>query len=146
MSDKLIAIEQFRAAARAGEKSPGHVYRLATGDPSNVAGKSRTKRFVFSDGSVDRAGDSIDPNGWELGNFRKNPVALFAHSSWDPPIGRATFVGVQGGRLVGDIEFATKETYPFADTIFRLVDEGFIKAVSVGFDPLEWSFVNDKDR
>jgi hypothetical protein len=47
---------------------------------------------------------------------------------------------------MGDIEFAPLETYAFADTIFQLTRNGFINAVSVGFNPLEWTFVNDKDR
>jgi hypothetical protein len=39
--------------------------------------------------------------------------------------------------LVQKIEFADKETYPFADSIFRLYVGGYLRAVSVGFLPLE---------
>jgi hypothetical protein len=47
-----------------------------------------------------------------------------------PPIGRASNIKVEGDRLMGDIEFASADVYPFADQIFRLVREKFITAVS----------------
>lgn len=146
MARKLLTADEFRAAAKNGGRPDGIVLRLAAGEPADVAGKPRTKRFVFSDGSVDRVGDTVDPAGWELDNFTRNSVALWAHDSFSPPIGRAANVGIAGAKLVGDIEFAPPETYAFADTIYRLVDGGYIKAVSVGFMPIEWSFANDKDR
>lgn len=143
--DKFVSADEFRAAARQGSAlSP--VLRLATGTAAEVENEVRTLRFCFSDGSIDRAGDMIEPKGWELESFLKNPIALWAHSSYEPPIGRAKNVAVTGGRLMGDIEFADAETYGFADTVYRLAKGGYINAVSVGFNPLEWTFVNDKDR
>lgn len=144
MPQKLFSTDAFRAAVKLGERPDGTVFRFSTAEPETVA--TRTKRFVFSDGSVDHSDDVINPKGWNLAVFNKNPVALFSHMSWDPPIGRASGVGVVGDKLVGDIEFATAETYDFADTIYRLVDGGFLKAVSVGFKPDDWSFSSDKDR
>jgi hypothetical protein len=35
--------------------------------------------FVLSDKTKDRYGDVIDPKGWVLANFKKNPIALFNH-------------------------------------------------------------------
>jgi HK97 family phage prohead protease len=141
-----FSTDEFRTAARAGAPPAGAILRLATGEATEVEGKSRTLRFCFSDGSIDRAGDSIDPKGWELASFNKNPVALWCHDSWSPPIGRASGVGPVGKRLMGDIEFASAEVYPFADTIYQLTKNKFINAVSVGFNPLEWTFVNEADR
>lgn len=147
MPMKLLTADDFRNGAKEGAAPEGTVFRLATGSPETVGtAADRTKRFVFSDNGVDLAGDSIDQKGWQTDDFDKNPVALFSHMSWDPPIGRASNVGVVKGRLVGDIEFASAEVYGFADTIYRLVNGGFLKAVSVGFKPLEWSFTNAKDR
>jgi phage head maturation protease len=143
----LISTAEFHRNAKAGGKPRGPVFRISMDPVEDVAGKPRTKRFCFSDGTVDRMGSTINVNGWDLSDFERNPVALWAHSSSDPPIGRASNVGVVGRRLMGDIEFASAEVYPFADTIFRLVDGGFIRAVSVGFIPTKYSFVdNDPDR
>jgi HK97 family phage prohead protease len=47
---------------------------------------------------------------------------------------------------MGDIEFASAETYPFADQIFRLVRGGYISAVSVGFKPVDWDFAKEPSR
>jgi hypothetical protein len=51
---------------------------------------------------------------------------------------------VSGDRLMGDIRFAPPEVYEFADTIFKLIDGGFINSVSVGFLPLEFEFADDR--
>jgi len=146
MAMKLLSADAFRDAAKDGGSVDGTVFRFATTEPVTVDGVERTKRFVFSDATVDHAGDSIDPKGWDLAIFKRNPVALFSHMSWEPPIGRASNVHVENNQLVGDIEFATADIYDFADTIFRLVDGGFMNAVSVGFKPKEWAFTADKDR
>ncbi len=145
---KLLSTDDFRAAAKEGKVPDGTVFRFATTDPVVDQGgeDTRTVRFVFSDATVDHSYDTIDPKGWDLSVFNSNPVALFAHNSWDPPIGRAKNVEIKDGKLIGDIEFASAEIYPFADTIYRLVKGGFLKAVSVGFKPKEWTFSNDADR
>jgi HK97 family phage prohead protease len=101
-------------------------------------------RFLFSDGSVDRVGDTIDPQGWQLDSFRKNAVCLWAHDALSPPIGRVSNVFVDHRGLIGDIRFAEAEVYEFADTIFRLVINGYLSAVSVGFLPLEYDLSNDR--
>lgn len=146
MPRKLLTVDEFRASAKDGARPEGTVVRYAAADPQAIAEADRKLRFVFSDGTVDRAGDSIDPEGWEVDGFNSNPVALWAHDSYSPPIGRASNVGPSGGKLMGDIEFMAADISAFADSIFRMVKAGFVKAVSVGFIPLEWTFVQDKDR
>jgi HK97 family phage prohead protease len=143
----LISIAEFRKAAREKRTPVGGVFRLSTLPSEQVAGEDRRRRFCFSDGSVDRMGDTIDPEGWDITDYAANPVALWAHDSMQPPIGRSHDVAVKGGRLMGDIEFIPPETYPFAETIFQMVVGGFLNAVSVGFLPIEYSFVeNDPER
>lgn len=140
-------IGEFREAARAGRQPVGGVRRLSVAGKALVIDEARRAiRFTFSDGSVDRMGDTIDATGWELATFKKNPVALWAHYSGSPPIGRASNVRVEGGALRGDIEFMAAELSPFADSIFRMYRDGFLSAVSVGFLPLEYAFSNDPDR
>jgi len=143
----LISADQFRKDLRAKRKPSGGVFRVNTEPPVFVEGADRTLRFVFSDNSVDRMGDTIDAAGWDLSDFERNPVALWAHDSSAPPIGGASNVAVEGTRLAGDITFAPPETYLFADTIYRLVLGKFIRAVSVGFMPTKYSFAdNDPER
>ena len=102
----LMSADQFRGELRANRKPVGGVYRVSVAQPLPVAGAERTLRFCFSDGSVDRMNDTIAAAGWDLTDFQANPVALWAHDSSAPPIGGARNVGVEGDRLLGDIEFA----------------------------------------
>lgn len=146
MPIKLMAPQTFKAAVKAGDRPTGcAVFRFTSGEPI-VDANTRTARFVFSDDTVDRAGDRIMQDGWDTDSFEANPVALFSHMSTEPPIGRASNVSVRGNELIGDIEFASADIYPFADTIYRLVQGGYLKAVSVGFIPTEYEYVNTKDR
>src|SRR5712664_2951375 len=104
MTRKLLTIDEFRASAKDGARPEGAVFRVAVADPVAQA-DSRKVRFVFSDASVDRSGDSIDQAGWKTDAYRDNPVALWAHNSSEPPIGRSSNVGTVSDRLMGDIEF-----------------------------------------
>src|SRR6478752_4243619 len=91
--------------------------------------------FVMSDDSRDRMGDVIDPKGWQLGNFKRNPMALFNHNS-NFPIGHWENVRVEGSRLVGQLKLAARGTSDRIDEIISLVEQGILRAVSVGFSPL----------
>jgi uncharacterized protein len=100
----------------------------------------RTIEFVASTEAVDRYGDIIRVSGWKLDNYLRNPVFLWGHKSGEPPIGKTVGIHVETSpvpALVQRVEFADKETYPFADTIFNLYKGKFLRAVSVGFLPLE---------
>lgn len=100
--------------------------------------------FVMSDSSVDRMGDVISSDGWQLDNFRKNPVALFSHDARFP-IGKWIDVGVRDGKLTGRLDLLD----PVSDRMREIraaVDAGVLRAVSVGFhsskmEPLEGSKV-----
>lgn len=98
----------------------------------------RTLEFVGSTEEIDRDGEVINVSGWQLTNYRKNPVFMWAHRYDQPPIGKATSVTKRDGQLKFKIQFADKETYEFADTIFKLYKGGFLKATSVGFIPIDW--------
>lgn len=88
---------------------------------------------IASTGEMDRMGDRINPEGWELRDFKKNPVMLWAHDNFMPPVARAKKVWVEDKRLKVKGEFAPT---PFAQELKILVEQGFLNAVSVGFVPL----------
>lgn len=92
--------------------------------------------FVISDGSLDNHGTRFNPNGWDLSRFKRNPIALFGH---DPrfPIGNWENVRVDGGRLIGRLKLAAKGTSDRIDELIRLVEQGILRAVSVGFTPIK---------
>lgn len=92
---------------------------------------------VISGIKTDRYGDTIDPEGWDLKNFKKNPVLLWAHDHRIPTVGNATKVWVEGKELMMEFKFAPT---PFAQELKMLVDEGFLKAFSVGFKAIDYKF------
>ncbi|HSR78750.1 MAG TPA: hypothetical protein VLN57_19400 [Xanthobacteraceae bacterium] len=110
----------------------------------------RTLRFVLSTGTIDRDLDMIDPAGWRLDHFQKNPVVLWAHQATLLPVGKAVATGNTGGRLTSAVQFLPSEGYgaasEFADSVYKLARDGYLAATSVGFRPLRWDFTADKDR
>jgi HK97 family phage prohead protease len=98
----------------------------------------RSLQFVGSTETADRDGEVILASGWDLKNYRKNPVFMWAHKYDQPPVGRTTKVRVKDGQLLFDVEFAPRETYEFADTIYKLYKGGFLHATSVGFVPIDF--------
>lgn len=97
--------------------------------------------FVLSDESVDRYGDIIEAKGWVLGNFKKNPIALFGHSSGFP-IGTWSNIRVEGARLVAKLNLAARGTSARIDELISLVEQGILRAVSVGFIPIKSEPIN----
>lgn len=95
--------------------------------------QERTLRFIGSCEHADRDGDVILASGWELDNYKKNPVFLWSHDYSKPPIGRAINVVRQADKLIFDIEFPEKGIYELADTVYELYKGKFMNATSVGF-------------
>lgn len=128
----------------------GPQVRVKSAPPELVSG--RVIRFVASDETPDRVGDVIAVNGWNLTSYKQNPVVLWGHDQTTmPPIGKATNVyrGVgPGGKpaLLASIEFAPKESYEFAETVYQLAKGGYLNAVSVGFLPRETKELSEKER
>lgn len=92
--------------------------------------------YVLSDNTKDRYGDVIDAKGWDLKNFNLNPIALFNHDK-DFVIGKWSNVRIEGNRLIGQLNLAEENTSDRIGELVRLVRQGVLRAVSVGFKPIE---------
>jgi HK97 family phage prohead protease len=113
------------------------------------SGGVRVLRFTISTDSVDREQDRIALAGWDLANFKRNPVVLWGHDASRLPIGRAFDVAIEGGALKASVEFIpddTPEGGQFAESVYRLARGGFIAATSVGFRPTKWDYTRDASR
>lgn len=99
--------------------------------------EERSAEFVASTGAIDSHGDIVDQESWQLEHFKSNPIVLYGHNSRELPIGTATKVGVKNGQLEATIKFASAEANPRAEEVWRLVQEGVLRAVSVGFLPTD---------
>ena len=107
-----------------------------------VDGNARALTFVASTQDVARDGDIIETDGWQVASYLKNPVVLWMHDPYTPPIGKAISVTV-GKTLDIAVEFDNDE---FADRIFGLYERGFLNAVSVGFLPKAYRKPDDEER
>jgi HK97 family phage prohead protease len=105
--------------------------------------KSTTKG-LFIEGfgnanTIDRMNERIDPKGWKLDNYKKNPVLLFDHGKdmafGSMPIGKAISAEPQDGGLY--IKGKVTESKSDKLTAVRdLIEEGILKTFSVGFNPI----------
>lgn len=102
--------------------------------PKTIDIDAKTITAVFSTDDVDRHGEIVDQKSWNLEDFKSNPVVLFSHKHDQPPVGRVISIGygMDGKSLEGTIQFAADQ-YPFANVIWNLYRDGFMKAFSVGF-------------
>lgn len=97
-----------------------------------------TIEMIGSTPSIDRDGECVSVDGWDMKNFKNNPVILLNHNYHDLPVAKAENVKVKDGQLVFKIKFPEDGVYPVADTVRRLYKSGFMNASSVGFKPKEW--------
>jgi len=92
---------------------------------------------------LDRDKEIIKTDGWELDNFRKNPVILLSHEYRQPPIGKALWVKKDKNGLKFKAQFAKTQV---AEEVFQLYKDGFMRAFSVGFIPKEWEEGDPEDE
>ena len=69
-------------------------------------GEAQAMTVALSTDEVDRHGDIISADGWQLDAYLENPVVLWAHDHRRPPIGRAVQVWREPHRLLARLEFA----------------------------------------
>lgn len=102
--------------------------------------EERSADFIASTDAIDSHGDIIDQESWRLEHFLANPIVLYGHQSSELPIGKATSTVVRNGQLETTIRFASAEANPRAEEVWRLVQEGVLRAVSVGFLPTDGKY------
>ena len=65
------------------------IHKQTTGEVKVLDPEQRTLSMVVSTEAKDRDGDIIEAKGWELDNYRNNPVVLFAHKYNEPAVAKA---------------------------------------------------------
>lgn len=100
---------------------------------ANVQGDG-TFEVLATTEAVDRDGDVIKADGWDLAPYLKNPVVLWAHNYSLPPIGAITDIKQTANGMIVKGVFAKTE---MGQQIRGLYDDGIVRAMSVGFIPKE---------
>ncbi len=133
----VMDLSKWRNLAKVGNAPTDVVLRKGSAHGEVKAdGQDRTMGFTISTNAIDRDMDTIDPAGWDLRAYTKNPVVLWAHDYSSLPIGKAVEVTKDASRLRARAEFAKHD---FASTVLQLLTDGFLKATSVGFRPLKFT-------
>ena len=109
---------------------------------------NRKLSIIGSTEDLDRENDVILLKSWDLENYAKNPVILWAHNYTTVPIASATKIvkKYKPNQLHFDLKFPTEGLNPFADMILNLYNEKIINASSVGFVPHEWKPLEEKGK
>jgi hypothetical protein len=141
---KRISLEKFKAQAKdLGDERVLIPKGYACEVKVEGGEDSRSLEFTISTAAVDRDDDTIDVAGWELANFQRAGVVLWAHDSRLPPIASPEKTWVEGAALRSIAKFAPADLdHPlgmgFGSTVLRMFREGLMKAVSVGFVPKDF--------
>lgn len=102
-------------------------------EQTKAAEDGGTFECIISTADIDRQGESIQQDGWDLSFYLQNPIVLWAHDYSALPIGVCESVSVVDGKLVAKGRFAPESANPFAQQVRRLYDAGIVRATSVGF-------------
>ena len=116
----------------------------------------RTVRFTISKEVVDRDGDILRADGVDFTNYKKNPIFASFHNLHDFPLGKVINFWVEGKSVKADVYFPTidelssdpnnvSEKARLVDFCFHCYKTGMLNAVSVGFIPLEWNEMWEKN-
>lgn len=90
--------------------------------------------FVASDETLDRGGEVLPIDAWDLKNFKKNPVLLVNHDyRVENIVGMAEKIWVEGKQLLFKPLF--HGITELSREVKEMVEKGFLNTVSVGFMP-----------
>lgn len=120
------------------------IYRQAS---IKAAGKgdARVVDCCASTDTLDSYGERVEQK-WDLKRYNANPVVLFAHNSREMPIGKASNVRMENGALCATLELVADDVNPKAGEVWRAIQAGVLRAVSVGFDSHSYRWEKADDR
>lgn len=100
-----------------------------------MAKKTKNKTFILSDDTVNSYGFRIDIENSDLERFQTNPVMFYNH--WDF-IGSWENIRIEDGKLLAEPVFMDDENETTALKVSKRVENGFLKAASLGINILKW--------
>ncbi len=135
--------DDFHARVEANQSLDDIIYRKLIVPKMEIIkahdGEERIS-FVISTADEDRDGDTIAQNGWKLDNYLRNPVVMWAHDYRLPPIAKARDVRIENNMLKADAIFVPEDIDGgFSHMIFRMLQERFLNATSVGFKSIRFT-------
>jgi hypothetical protein len=113
------------------------IRRALTVTPRVLNEDEGTVEFVASDSSIDSYLEIVRHDGWRFSRFAKNAPFVDSHdySTIEKLLGQVIAWRVEKGQLIEGVKYA-RQPGTLAEWAFKMVRDGFLKAVSVGFVPL----------
>jgi len=148
-----LTIAQIEAELRERDQEALESYRHGTGEApilysANFTGKAEGEGagmvFVASEESPDRIGDILSIDGWDIKEYQRNPVMLFAHQHGILPPARAGRVWIDGKQLLNTVQFDDSD--PLGAALKTKYEAGVMRGESVGFRPIEFKERPDGGR
>jgi len=105
-----------------------------------VDNENKTIEVVMSSNSVDRHGEIVLQSGMTIPKTTKSLTVFVDHDhTIEKTVGKVDVktIETKGNKTSGTIQFAT-EISPLSDLTFKLMKEGYITDVSIGFIPQEY--------
>ena len=114
--------------------------------PKVLSDADGTIEFVASDETLDCHREIVRVSGWKFTHFQKNAPFVDSHdySSITKLLGQVTDFRVEKGQLVEVVKYS-REPGTLAEWAFKMVRDGFLRAVSVGFVPTRMATRWDSD-
>jgi HK97 family phage prohead protease len=115
--------------------------------------ENRTVEFVASDNTVDSYGTVLPSDKWDLKRYEKNGIIGYQHQVYgdygnadpDDVLGHGQAF-VEDNKLIVKATFEPADINEKADKIFKKIQFGSIKGVSVGFLPTKPGHWGDKEK
>lgn len=94
---------------------------------------------IASTAVEDRQGEIVEVSGWDLKDFKANPIILWGHDHSQLPIGKATKIWVEGAGKTAKlmVKIAFQEVTELGRAVKQLVKDDVLKTLSVGFIPMD---------
>ncbi|HZM02577.1 MAG TPA: phage major capsid protein [Candidatus Saccharimonadales bacterium] len=105
-----------------------------------IDGARGTVEYISSDETIDGHGEAIKAAGWQFNRFQKNAPFVDSHSydSIDTLLGKVIDSKIVNRQLVQTVQWAIDVPQnTLAQKGFAMTQAGYLKAVSVGFLPVE---------
>jgi HK97 family phage prohead protease len=125
------------------------LYKFIVGESAEIKSFNDNERSFTAWASkegIDRDREVLKADGWDLRNFKKNPVVPLFHDYRNPPVAKSIWTKPSPSENPEGLLFKPQ----FADTAsgnetYYLYREGYMNAFSVGFDPKEWIDAKPED-
>lgn len=94
------------------------------------------KTFIVNTDDVNCLGFRVLTSGLDLSAANKNCPAYYNHKTWEVPLGHWENIRIEAGKVLADIVIDGGNE--IEKDYIRKIENGDIKAASIGADPIEW--------